>query len=56
MLDTRQWYAKNYKDPFFTQEPPPTFFMVFTVLEGLHHLPLSLWAVGALMRGESVAS
>jgi EXPERA (EXPanded EBP superfamily) len=51
MLDLRMWYITTYKDRFFVE--PPTYFTVFMLLEAVYHLPLSIWAVGAILRGES---
>lgn len=52
LLDIRNWYISTYKDRFFVE--PPAFFTTFAILEAVYHLPLSVWAVGAILRGESV--
>ncbi|KAI4244784.1 MAG: hypothetical protein L6R42_010359, partial [Xanthoria sp. 1 TBL-2021] len=45
----RTYYHTTYKDQFFSPTGPPTaWFSVFLWMEALYHVPLSLWAVGAL--------
>lgn len=51
-VDIRDWYIATYRDRFFI-EPQP-WFHAFMVLEALYHIPLSFWAIGALLRGGSV--
>ncbi len=46
----QQWYIDNYHDKFFSD--PPLWFTVFIWLEALYHIPLSLWAVRALLKSE----
>lgn len=46
----RQFYVSTYNDKFF-QETPPPWFSAFICMELLYHLPLSVWAIGALLRG-----
>ncbi len=46
----QQWYIDNYHDKFFSD--PPLWFTVFIWLEALYHIPLSIWAVRALLKGE----
>lgn len=51
--DLRTYYIEAYNDQFF-QPPPaeiPSFFPLFAFLELVFHLPVSLWAVGALWGG-----
>ena len=47
----REWQATNYKDRFFI-DPPPPWFTLFIYLEALYHVPLSIWATRALIRGK----
>jgi len=51
LLDIRNWYIATYKDKFFVH--PPAFFTTYAILEAVYHLPLSLWAIGAILRGKS---
>ncbi|KAF1980236.1 hypothetical protein BU23DRAFT_423745, partial [Bimuria novae-zelandiae CBS 107.79] len=50
MNDVRTWYVATYGDRFFYDAPP--WFSTFTLLELLYHLPLSLWAIPALIRND----
>lgn len=50
MTDIRTFYIETYRDQFFTG--PPAWFGMYAWMEALYHLPLSFWAVGALMRSE----
>ena len=52
LLDLRQWYIVTYQDRFFTN--PPAWFTAYAWMEAFYHVPLSLWAVGALIRGKTV--
>jgi hypothetical protein len=54
MDDIRSFYITTYKDQFFIS--PPSWFRMYIYMELLYHVPLSLWAIGALLRGESVMS
>jgi len=45
----RTWYITTYRDQFFTR--PPAWFNAYMWMEALYHLPLSVWAIGALLRG-----
>ena len=45
----RNFYIDTYQDKFFTE--PPVWFRAYMVMEAVYHLPLSVWAVGALLRG-----
>ena len=47
----RAYYIIEYKDRFFS-DSAPSWFTVFIVLEGLYHLPLSCWAIRAIVRGK----
>ncbi|KAI0582167.1 repeatdomain containing protein [Pyrenophora tritici-repentis] len=49
LLALRTWYTTTYGDRFFSGSPP-VWFPVFTWLELLFHLPLTLWAIPALVR------
>jgi hypothetical protein len=51
-VDIRTWYIATYKDRFFTD--PPTWFRTYMLLEAVYHLPLSLWAVPALLRDDAL--
>lgn len=50
--DLRSFYLETYKDQFFLPPPAPvpSFFKLFGVLELVLHLPVSVWAVGALWK------
>jgi len=50
-LNLRDFYITTYRDKFFSE--PPTWFTAFIWMELLYHVPLSLWAVFGLLRGES---
>ncbi|KAJ5888994.1 hypothetical protein N7495_009035 [Penicillium taxi] len=45
----RDFYISTYRDKFF-EVPAPTWFTAFIWMELLYHVPLSLWAVWALLR------
>lgn len=51
MLNIRMFYVETYHDKFFTH--PPAWFNMYLWMELLYHTPLSVWAVGALMRSKS---
>jgi hypothetical protein len=51
-VDIRTWYIATYKDRFFTD--PPMWFRTYMLLEAVYHVPLSLWAVPALLRDDHV--
>jgi hypothetical protein len=55
LLALRSWYISTYKDPFFVPVPP-AWFTAFAWMEALYHVPLSVWAVGALRRGKKDTS
>jgi hypothetical protein len=50
MTDLRTWYITTYRDQFFVS--PPAWFTLYTWMELFYHLPLSTWAVGALLRDD----
>ncbi|KAJ5765331.1 hypothetical protein N7520_004890 [Penicillium odoratum] len=45
----RNFYITTYRDKFF-EEPTPVWFTTFIWMELLYHVPLSAWAVWALLR------
>ena len=49
MKDLRKFYIDTYHDEFFIN--PPAWFMLYMWMELLYHVPLSIWAIGALLRG-----
>ncbi|KXL44651.1 hypothetical protein M433DRAFT_155571 [Acidomyces richmondensis BFW] len=50
MLNIRKFYIETYHDRFFTQ--PPAWFNMYMWMELLYHTPLSVWAIGALIRND----
>lgn len=48
----RDFYIATYRDKFF-ESPTPVWFQAFIWMELLYHVPLSLWAVWGILRGES---
>lgn len=48
MNDIRTFYIETYHDRFFSH--PPAWFTMYLWLELVYHVPLSFWAVGALLR------
>lgn len=50
MTTLRQWYITTYRDAFFIA--PPAWFTMYIWMELFYHVPLSVWALGALWRGE----
>jgi len=50
MTSLREWYVATHGDRFFHN--PPAFFSPLLLLELLFHLPLSLWAIPALLRSD----
>ncbi|THY58680.1 hypothetical protein D6C99_02147 [Aureobasidium pullulans] len=50
MTDLRKWYITTYRDQFFSS--PPAWFDTYIWLEALYHVPLSFWAVPALLRDD----
>ncbi|KAI1382705.1 transmembrane protein 6/97 [Hypoxylon trugodes] len=53
LYDLRVYYIETYNDQFFAPPPAaiPSFFPLFAFLELVFHLPVSLWAVRALLGG-----
>ncbi|KAL7627231.1 hypothetical protein AAE478_001420 [Parahypoxylon ruwenzoriense] len=51
LYDLRVYYIETYNDQFFAPPPAaiPSFFSLFAFLELIFHLPVSLWAVRALL-------
>jgi hypothetical protein len=45
----REFYITTYADRFFSS--PPAWFNMYVWVELIYHLPLSIWAIGALIRG-----
>ncbi|KAL6710984.1 hypothetical protein ACN47E_006859 [Coniothyrium glycines] len=50
MSTLREWYVATYSDRFFYA--PPAWFPALTFLELTFHLPLTLWAIPALLRDD----
>ncbi|KAK3171204.1 hypothetical protein OEA41_003288 [Lepraria neglecta] len=50
LTNVRTWYIETYKDRFFTD--PPKWFTLFTVMEAIYHVPVSLTAIPLLWRGK----
>ncbi|EGP85094.1 unnamed protein product [Zymoseptoria tritici ST99CH_1A5] len=48
--DLRSWYIATYNDRLFTH--PPAWFDLYLLIEMLYHLPLSIWAIPALLRDD----
>ena len=48
------FYIDTYHDRFFVA--PPRWFIAYAWMEAVYHLPLSLWVVGGLWRGEFLFS
>lgn len=51
-LQIRDYYIDTYRDRFFID--PPLWFRGFMVLELVYHLPLSLWAIPAILRDDAL--
>ncbi|KAL2811695.1 hypothetical protein BJX63DRAFT_433205 [Aspergillus granulosus] len=51
----RNYYITTFRDKFF-DGPVPTWFTSFLYMELYYHLPLSAWALGALLRGAPPSS
>ncbi|KAI2465035.1 transmembrane protein 6/97 [Annulohypoxylon bovei var. microspora] len=53
LYELRVYYIETYNDQFFAPPPAavPSFFPLFAFLELVFHLPVSLWAVRALLGG-----
>ncbi|PPJ49696.1 hypothetical protein CBER1_02144 [Cercospora berteroae] len=52
MTQLRTWYIATYRDQFFVS--PPAWFTLYAWMELLYHVPLSVWAVGALVRDDAL--
>jgi hypothetical protein len=52
ITDIRTFYINTFHDQFFIK--PPAWFTVYMWMELLYHTPLSVWAIGALLRGASM--
>ncbi|KAJ8118231.1 hypothetical protein OPT61_g733 [Boeremia exigua] len=50
MGELRAWYVATYGDRFFYN--PPAWFGALTFLELVYHVPLTLWAIPALLRND----
>lgn len=50
-LSIRHWYTAVYADKNFTE--PTAWFTAYMWMEALYHLPLSIWAIGALIKSMS---
>jgi hypothetical protein len=50
----RKWYITTYQDQFFVS--PPKWFGAYIWMEAIYHLPLSVWVLGGLVRGECVSA
>lgn len=51
MTSLRDFYTTTYGDRFFYS--PPAWFGALTFLELVYHLPLTLWAIPALLRNDA---
>ncbi|KAK6428066.1 hypothetical protein LTR95_015796 [Oleoguttula sp. CCFEE 5521] len=51
LVKLHEYQVKTYADRFFTE--PPAWFGVYIWMEALYHVPLSFWAIGALLRSTS---
>ncbi|KAL2217828.1 putative integral membrane protein [Thermoascus aurantiacus ATCC 26904] len=47
----REFYVNTYHDKFF-EGHAPAWFTFFLLMEALYHGPVSIWAVGALLRDD----
>jgi hypothetical protein len=48
--DIRSFYIATYHDKFFST--PPAWFSAYILMELVYHVPVGVWAVGALIRGK----
>lgn len=53
LLQLRKWYIVTYNDRFFIN--PPAWFTLFLWIEAIYHVPLSVWAIFALIRGKNIS-
>lgn len=49
LINLRQFYSEKYQDKFFTE--PALWGKAYVVMEAVYHLPLSIWAIKALIEG-----
>lgn len=52
IADLRRWYITTYNDQFFVK--PPAWFTTYLWIELIYHVPVSVWAIGGLIRGEPI--
>ncbi|KAL1969844.1 hypothetical protein VTN77DRAFT_7353 [Rasamsonia byssochlamydoides] len=50
ILRIREFYIETYHDKFF--EHPPAWFGAYILMELVYHVPVSVWAVGGLVRDD----
>ncbi|KJX92189.1 integral membrane protein [Zymoseptoria brevis] len=50
LLDLRAWYIKTYDDRYFTA--PTAWFMLYTYIEVIYHLPFTIWAIPAIVHND----
>ncbi|KAK6432957.1 hypothetical protein LTR95_010865 [Oleoguttula sp. CCFEE 5521] len=50
LVKLHEYQVTTYADRFFTE--PPAWFGVYIWMEALYHVPLSFWAIGALLRND----
>ncbi|KAL6717196.1 hypothetical protein ACLMJK_005111 [Lecanora helva] len=48
----RTWYISTYKDRFLTTDHAPPWFRLFTAMEAVVHVPVSVLAIRGLWRGK----
>ncbi|KAF1982689.1 hypothetical protein K402DRAFT_362573 [Aulographum hederae CBS 113979] len=51
LYDLRAYHVATYKDRFFVE--PPAWFNTYIWMEALYHIPLSLWAIPAILRDDT---
>ena len=50
LIALREWQVATYNDRFFIH--PPAWFLSLVWMEALYHVPISIWAIGALVKGQ----
>ncbi|KAF2098737.1 hypothetical protein NA57DRAFT_75976 [Rhizodiscina lignyota] len=50
MDEIRNFYITTYRDQFFIS--PPAWFNAYLWMEILYHVPVSVWAIGAILRDD----
>ena len=50
LFSIRRFYVTTYNDRFFID--PPQWFMWYAALEGIYHLPLSVWIIPQIWKGK----